>query len=179
MTDTTFLPGPNLRIASNDSGMSYPADKVDLHDPDSYTDDVHTNSDGSQVRVQRAKPAPLPENATLQDRLRRYSPVNGYAKYCAMAADKIDEQQKELQASRNLAMELNEKLKAARIEVEHLQRANDQLMRTNATLNRLHGEAMVDRQAYADETIDVCLQLSRLRNVGLLTRIYNAIKGNK
>jgi exonuclease VII large subunit len=181
MSDTTFLPGPNLRIASNDSGMSYNgiSDKVDLHDPSSYTEDVHTNSDGSQVRVQRAKPAPLPENATLQDRLRRYSPINGYAKYCAMAADKIDEQAKELHACRNLNMELNTQVTAYRIENEKLHEANTYLLRQVASLSRLNDQAMADRMSRGDDLIKVESQLSSLRNAGLFTRIYNAIKGNK
>lgn len=243
MTDTTFLPGPNLRIAPNDSGMSQvtlpdnlwppgevakidaskiadgkitglpsgcllymgndgyywrapngdrysyqtheklPAepvtDKVDPLDPASYTDDVHTNSDGSKVRVQRAKPAPLPENATLQDRLRRYSPVNGYARYCAMAADKIDEQEKELKASRNMNFDLNNQVLALTIAIERLEHDNALIKRAWTALNNLYLQSSQDCQHQAARAIAANAKLHQIRSRGFWSRIYHAFKGEK
>lgn len=193
-TDTTFLPGPNLRVARNDSGMSIVGasvddagqqlihlvtDKVDPLVPASYTDDVHTNSDGSQVRVQRAKPAPLPENATLQDRLRRYSPVNGYARYCAMAADKIDQLEKELQASRNLNCDLNNQVTALKIANESLEADQATMLRVSAALNRIVLQSSNDAQKQASRAIEANAKLHQIRERGFWTRIYHAFKGEK
>lgn len=60
-----YAPGPALRVANNDSGMSITTDLLD------------------DLKVQR--------EMTLQERLRKYSATSGYARYTSMAADRIDE----------------------------------------------------------------------------------------
>lgn len=179
-----FLPGPNLRVARNDTGMSLNlignvTDKVDPLNPGTYTEDIHTRSDGSKERVQRAKPAPLPENATLQDRLRRYSPINGYARYCAMAADKIDEQEKTIQTQRNLNFDLQHKVQALTIEVEQRLVTERNLLTSISTLNRLLTEETMARAEHFDKWMALEESLNRLRKANVFTRIFNALKGNK
>lgn len=264
MTDTIFLPGPNLRVANNDSGMSllndittqdrsllpqgsrwtdsvenatneattspqaqaaapaclpsgcqlvktagglvwrapdgtdYPyqepeiplylplrsfepgvTDKVDPLDPSSYTEDVHTNTEGEQVRVQRAKPAPLPENATLQDRLRRYSPTNGYARYTNMAADQIDKLERDNSRLRGILLERNTKVHALTVENELRQRNEDSLSRANRRLHNVTMQYSKELEEAMQRALSAEGQLNSIRRRGYFTNLFHALKGTK
>lgn len=70
-------------------------------------------------------PAPIKE-MSLQDRLRKYSPTSGYARYTAMAANRIDEltamgaaQQAQISRLKRILEERNYTVHALTVENEH------------------------------------------------------------
>lgn len=87
-------------------------------------------------------PAVAPE-MTLQERLRKYSPTSGYARYTAMAADRIDEltqmglaQQSQISRLKAILEERNYKVHALTVENEHHRVNEDLLLQRSAQLNK-------------------------------------------
>lgn len=144
MSDITFLPGPNLRIANNDSGMTAVLDEL--------------------PPVQKRKQAP--PDMPLSERLRQYSPTSGYARYTAMAADRIDDltalnnrQGSEISRLKRILEERNSKVYALTIENEHRQ--------VNET------KLMMELLEASNRAKDAEFELEQASRRGLLATIYH------